>query len=213
VRLIDEGIDVALCIAHLPDSTSIAIRIGEVRRVVAAAPGYLARYPRIERPGDLISHQIIATTHFGTDSWSFPPAPGCSVPRAVQFTPRLVVNSVRGAIASAVDGCGVIRVFSCQIAKHVREGALEIVLAADEEAPIPVHLLLPTGRLSMPKARAFVDFAVPRLRSYFAGLAKEAEAAATRSPDEDVCAERYFVAPLQCGVPEMSMADPATVSA
>jgi hypothetical protein len=77
-------------------------------------------------------------------------------------------------------------VFSCQIAEHVREGQLEIVLADDEDAPIPVHVLTPTGRLSMPKARAFVDFAVPRLRSHFARLAKDAEETGTQSRCQNV---------------------------
>ena len=167
VKLIDEGVDVALHIGHLPDSASIAIRVGEVRRVVAATPGYLSRHPRIAQPGDLVKHQIITMAHFGLDSWSFAPLPGSAVPRAVQFTPRLVVNSVRSAIASAIEGRGVTRVFSCQIAEHVREGELEIVLADDEDAPIPVHVLTPTGRLSVPKVRTFVDFAVTRLRSHF----------------------------------------------
>jgi DNA-binding transcriptional LysR family regulator len=180
VKLIDEGIDVALRIGHLPDSSLVAIRVGEVRRVVAAAPGYLARRPRIEQPGDLAKHQIIAMTQFGLDSWNFPPLPGSCVPRTVHFTPRLVVNSVRGAIASSIDGCGITRVFSCQIAEHVRSGELEILLVEDEEPPIPVHLLTPTGRLAVPKARAFVDFAVPRLRGYFARLATDAEETATR---------------------------------
>ena len=173
VNLIDEGIDVALRIAHLPDSTLVAIRVGEVRRIVAAAPRYLALHPRIDEPGDLAKHQIIAMTHFGIDSWSFPPFPGSSVPRTVQFTPRLVINTVRGAVTSAVDGCGVTRVFSYQVAEHVREGKLEIVLAGDEHPPLPVHLISPQGRLSVPKVRAFVDFAVPRLRSHFASLARD----------------------------------------
>jgi DNA-binding transcriptional LysR family regulator len=189
VKLIDEGIDIAFRIGHLPDSTSVAIRVGEVRRVVTAAPGYLSRHPRIKQLSDLTKHQIIAMTHFGLDSWSFPPLPGCFVPRTVHFTPRLVVNTVRYAVASAIEGRGVTRVFSCQIAEHVRDGELEIVLAHDEETPIPVHVLLPTGRLSMPKARAFVDFAVPRLRSYFARLAKDADEAATQSRPGNVCAE------------------------
>jgi DNA-binding transcriptional LysR family regulator len=174
VKLIDEGIDIALRIGHLPDSTSVAIRVGEVRRVVVAAPNYLSRRSRIAQPGDLVKHQIIALNQSGQDSWSFPPSPGSCVPRMVHFIPRLVVNSVRGAVASAVDGYGVTRVFSCQIAEYVREGKLEILLVGDEEPPIPVHVLAPTGRLSVPKARAFVDFAVPRLRSYFAILAKNA---------------------------------------
>jgi DNA-binding transcriptional LysR family regulator len=175
VRLVDEGIDVALRIGHLPDSTSIAIRVGEVRRVVAAAPRYLARHPQIEQPSDLVKHQLIASSECGLDSWNFPPLPGSCVPRTVRFTPRLVVDSVRCAIASAVAGCGVIRVFSCQIAEQLRTGELEILLADDEEALIPVHMVAPPGRLSVPKARAFVDFAVPRLRSYFARLAKDAD--------------------------------------
>jgi hypothetical protein len=133
-------------------------------------------------------------THFGIDSWSFPPLPGSVVPRTVHFTPRLVVNSVRGAVASAIDGCGVTRVFSCQIAEHVRQGELAIVLAGHEEPPIPVHLLAPTGRLAMPKARAFVDFAVPRLRSYFGLLAKELEEIAARSRCGKTSAEQHTVA-------------------
>jgi DNA-binding transcriptional LysR family regulator len=174
VNLIDEGIDIALRIAHLADSASIAIRVGEVRRVVAAAPRYLARHPRIAEPGDLAKHQIISMTHFGLDSWSFPPLPGSSVPRTVQFTPRVVINSVRGAIASAVEGRGVTRVFSYQIAEHVRDGGLQIVLGADEPPPLPVHVISPNGRLTVPKVRAFADFAVPRLRRHFARLATDA---------------------------------------
>jgi DNA-binding transcriptional LysR family regulator len=173
VNLIDEGIDIALRIAHLPDSTLVATAVGEVRLVVAAAPRYLSLHPRIESPGDLAKHQIIAMTHFGLDSWSFPPSPGTSISRSVRFTPRLVVNSVRGAVASAVDGRGVTRVLSYQVAEQVREGELEIVLADDEHPPVPVHLVLPHGRLSVPKVRAFMDFAVPRLRSHFARLSRD----------------------------------------
>src|SRR5258708_17942036 len=76
VSLIDEGIDIALRIAHLTDSTHVAIRLGEVRRVVAASPRYLSTHPKIEQPADLAKHKIIAMTHFGIDSWSFPPAKG-----------------------------------------------------------------------------------------------------------------------------------------
>ena len=170
VNLIDEGIDVALRIAHLADSTLVATRLGEVRLVVIAAPRYLALHPRIEEPGDLAKHQIVAMTHFGQESWSFPPAPGSAVPRAVKFTPRMVVNSVRAAVASVVEGWGVARLFSYQVAEHVRKGELEIVLTDYEHPPVPVHLVSPNGRLSVPKVRAFVDFAAPRLKKHFARL-------------------------------------------
>src|SRR6516164_6789961 len=112
VNLIDEGIDAALRIAHLPDSSMVSVRVGEVRRVITAAPSYLARHPRILEPGDLANQQIISMNYFGLDSWSFPPASGSTIPRTVQFTPRFVVNGVRVAVASAVEGHGVTRLFS-----------------------------------------------------------------------------------------------------
>jgi DNA-binding transcriptional LysR family regulator len=174
VNLIDEGIDVALRIAHLADSNFTAVRVGEVRRIVAASRGYLARHPVIREPADLAMHQIISMTHFGLDSWSFPPLAGSSVPRTVAFTPRLIVNTVRAAIASAVEGHGVTRLFSYHIADEIREGQLQILLGKDEHPPLPAHLLVPQGRLSVPKVRSFVDFAVPRLRRYFTRLTNEA---------------------------------------
>ena len=174
VNLIDEGIDVALRIAHLADSSAVAIRLGEVRRVIAASPAYLARHPVIDEPADLSKHQIIAMTHFGQDSWSFPPAQGSSVPRAVPFAPRLVVNTVRAAVASAAEGHGVTRLFSYHISDEIREGRLQILLGKDEYPPLPAHLLAPQGRFSVPKVRAFVDFAVPRLKRYFGQLSDDA---------------------------------------
>lgn len=177
VNLIDEGMDLALRITHLADSTLIARQIGEVRRVVVASPRYLATHPRIVEPADLGKHQIIAMAHMGPESWSFPALEGLSVPRAVALTPRLVVNNVRGAIASVVDGHGVTRLFSYHVAQEVQQGLLQIVLADAEPAPIPVHLVSPQGRLSVPKVRAFVDFALPRLRARFALLAKAVDMA------------------------------------
>jgi DNA-binding transcriptional LysR family regulator len=166
--------DIALRMANLADSSLVAIRVGEVRRVVVAAPRYLARHPRIDQPGDLAKHKIIAFAQFGLDSWSFPPLPGSPIPRTVQFTPRLVIDTTRGAVATAVDGHGLTRALSYQIAEHVRRGELEIVLSDHEYPPAPVHVITPPGRLSIPKVRAFVDFAVPRLRSQFARLVGDA---------------------------------------
>lgn len=174
VNLIDEGMDLALRILPLADSTLVAHRIGEVRRIIVASPRYLSMHPRIEEPSDLAKHQIISMSHMGLDSWSFPALEGSSVPRSVSFTPRLVVNSMRAAIASVVDGHGVTRLLSYHVASEIERGSLYIVLADAEPAPFPVHLVSPYGRLSVPKVRAFVDFALPRLRAQFARLTKEA---------------------------------------
>ena len=199
-NLIDEGIDVALRISHLADSNLVALRLGQVRRVVAASPRYLATHPRIEEPADLAKHQIIAMTHFGIDSWSFPQPDGSSVPRTVQFAPRMIVSTVRGAIASAVNGRGITRLFSYHIAEELRTGDLELVLNENEHPPYPVHLIAPQGRLSVPKVRAFVDFAVPRLRARFARLsAGEEEPAPVRRSSRTVEVPVPPIAGLESG--------------
>jgi DNA-binding transcriptional LysR family regulator len=95
-------------------------------------------------------------THFGLDSWSFPPLQGSSVPRAIQFAPRLVVNTVRAAVASAAEGHGVTRLFSYHLAEEIREKRLQIVLSKDEDPPVPAHLLAP--------ARPFLGAQGARLR-------------------------------------------------
>jgi DNA-binding transcriptional LysR family regulator len=174
VNLIDEGVDVALRMQHLTDSSMVAMKVGEVQRVIVAAPSYLAQHPPIDEPGDLLQHKIIAVSDFGMGSWSFPPQNGSLKPRTVQFTPRAVVYSVRAAIASAVEGRGITRVFSSHVAQHVRDGRLQIILSSEREASVPVNVVLPDGRLSLPKVRAFVDFAVPRLRAQFVRLAVNA---------------------------------------
>jgi DNA-binding transcriptional LysR family regulator len=170
VSLIDEGVDVALRIAHLPDSSLIAIRIGEVRRAVCAAPSYLAQRAPIEEPGDLAGHSIVTSATYGQDSWTFAPATPDGAPRHIAIAPRLVVNTVEAAVDSAVAGHGVVTAFSYQVAELVRDGRLRILLAHAELPPRPVHLITPEGRLSVPKVRTFVDFAAPRLKAEFARL-------------------------------------------
>jgi DNA-binding transcriptional LysR family regulator len=175
VNLVDEGVDVAIRIGHLRDSSLLTTRLGgNVRRVVVASPAYLAKHPPIKEPADLAKHHIIAFTNFGLDAWVFMPAKGSSIPRTVQFAPKCTVNSVRAAAASAVSGCGLTRLYSYHVAQFVKEGRLKIVLADAEHPPLPVHLLTPPGRMTVPKVRAFVDFAVPRLRSEFARIAADA---------------------------------------
>jgi DNA-binding transcriptional LysR family regulator len=78
-----------------------------------------------------------------------------------------VINSVRGAVGSAVEGHWVTRLFSYHVAPQLRDGSLRLILAKDEPPPIPVHVITPHGRLAAPKVRAFVDFAMPRLKASF----------------------------------------------
>jgi DNA-binding transcriptional LysR family regulator len=176
-NLVDEGIDIALRVAELPDSSMVAVRVGgDVKRVVVASPRYLATHPRVDEPTDLAKHRIVTTTHFGHDTWVFPPLAGSSIARSVHFKPRLVVNSVRAALAAAVDGHGITRLYTYHVAERVQDGSLKVILSDAEPLALPVHLVMPQGRMSAPKVRAFVDFAAPRLRAEFARLSAEAGA-------------------------------------
>ncbi|MDM7930256.1 LysR family transcriptional regulator [Blastomonas fulva] len=177
VNLIDEGVDIALRVAQLPDSSLLATRVGDgVRRVIVAAPDYLGQHPPIVDPGDIVGHQIISLTHFGLESWAFASAIQSGAQRTIHFTPRLIVNSVRAAVASAVAGGGLTRVYSYHVAQDVKQGRLKVILANSELPVQPVHLLTPAGRSSVPKVRAFIDFAAPRLRAAFLSMALDAQA-------------------------------------
>lgn len=175
VSLVEEGVDIALRVAQLPDSSMMATRVGDgVRRVIVASPSYLVQHPPIMSPSDIVGHQIISLTHFGLDSWSFGPSGPSVSPRTVHFNPRLVVNTVRAAVASAARGGGLTRVYSYHVAQEVKEGRLQVLLADAEPAIQPVHLLTPAGRSAVPKVRAFIDFSAPRLRAAFNRLALDA---------------------------------------
>ena len=168
-NLVEEGIDIAFRVGELPDSSLVATRIGgDLRVVVIASPDYLARHPPIAEPGDLAGHDIIALSEHGLESWSFTPARGSTIPRTVRFTPRLAVNTVRAALASAIAGRGLTRLYSFNAAQAVRDGRVRVVLADAEHPRLPIHMVAPPGRLSLPKVRAFWDFAKPRLRAEFA---------------------------------------------
>jgi DNA-binding transcriptional LysR family regulator len=177
VRLVDEGVDVALRLGRLPDSSLIATRVGDdIRRVVVASPAYLAAHPVIREPADLARHAIIAFANFGLDSWTFAAEANAPAPRTVRFTPRLIVNSVRAAAASAAEGHGLTRLYVYHVAPLVQAGRLRIILREAEPPVVPAHLLTPEGRHATPKVRAFLDFATPRLRSRFASFSAIAQA-------------------------------------
>lgn len=163
VNLMEEGVDVAVRIAHLPDSGMTARKVGSVRRLVCASPDYLTEYGIPQEPTDLVSHRIIAF-HGITPSpeWSF--QNGNSEAK-VRLSPRLEVNTAEMAITAAVQGHGLTRVLSYMVAPELVSGRLKIVLAEYEPAPIPIQLVHREGRQASARVRAFVDFAAKLLRS------------------------------------------------
>ena len=159
-NLVDEGIDVAIRIGPLRDSGYRAIHVGSVRRVIVASPAYLERAGVPREPVDLERHDIIASEAArATNDWAFGTSPG-----VVAVKPRLTCNNNATAILAAIDGRGLARVLSYQVAPALAAGQLVTVLAEHEQAPWPVHVVHAEGRRVTAKVRAFVDLAVERLR-------------------------------------------------
>lgn len=159
VHLLDEGMDVAIRIAHLPDSGLTAIQVGALRRLVVASPAYLARHGEPRHPGDLGNHRAIG---FSSDAGAVSPwrfkGGAAAQPQVVWAS-----NSNEVDVAAAEAGLGLTRCLAYQAAASLRAGRLRIVLAEHELPPVPVHIVYPAGRRAPAKVRAFVKFARERL--------------------------------------------------
>ncbi|MGN6527665.1 MAG: LysR family transcriptional regulator [Burkholderiaceae bacterium] len=170
VALLEEGVDVAVRIGELPDSSMTAVPVGEIRRVVVAAPDYLARHGTPVHPDELAARATIsAHGRQAGHHWRFR-VDGRMHDVAVRS--RLTVNSFRAAIHAATTGAGLTQVASYQVAEAVAAGALRAVLQDFEVEPRPVHLVYTEGRRGSAKVRSFVDFCVPRLRAALSGPAR-----------------------------------------
>lgn len=163
VNLVDDHVDCAIRVGHLPDSSMVATRLGTVGWVMCASPRYLEERGIPETPEALSEHDCIMFEGlFANAGWRF----GCGK-RAMDLPirPRFAVNTADAAICAAVASAGVTRVISYQIGTAVTEGALRLILRSFEPEPLPVHLVY-AGHAILPlKLRAFLDFATPRLKA------------------------------------------------
>jgi DNA-binding transcriptional LysR family regulator len=159
--LVDEGIDVALRIGLLADSTLVARRVGEVRRLLVASPSYLAGHPALRAPADLGRHEVVLTaSRTGAPEWRFgDPVRGPTV----RLVPRLIVNEIDAMLLAVRAGRGIGRPLSYQVAEDLASGALVRLLPEHEPPPLPVQLVVPSARHLSPKARGFVDHAARAL--------------------------------------------------
>ena len=187
VRLVDEGVDVAVRIADLTDSSLLGVRVGETRRVLVASPDYLAARGAPQSVAALSDHDLITFDAFAPNrEWRFGPR------SAVTFEPRLLTNSVEAAIAAAISGLGITRAFSYQVREHVAAGRLVEVLAECRPPPIPINLLFQANRQGSPNARAFIDAAKSGLREslcWALPVSREAKKIAEYSQHYKSCAQ------------------------
>lgn len=163
-NLVDEGMDVAVRIGHLPDSGLRAIKVGEVRRVLCASPAYLKKYGTPQLPADLHQHAIISASAVSPHTeWRFQSS---QAPVVIKMNPRLTVTSNDAALAAASAGLGIARLLSYQVWHAVENGALRLILEPFEEAPWPVHVVHREDKLGSSKVRSFIDEMVAHLRGH-----------------------------------------------
>jgi DNA-binding transcriptional LysR family regulator len=158
VNLVEDGIDLAVRIGHLADSSLVARQVGAMRRIVVAAPGYLKRRGEPKSPEAIATHDTI---QFGasalTAEWRFASEGG---EIRIDVAPRLVTNSADAAIHDAVEGGGLTRVLAYQAADAIKRRRLKIVLDPFEQPALPIHIVYPTSRLLSAKVRTFIDLVV-----------------------------------------------------
>jgi len=163
VNLLEDGVDVALRIGELGDSSFKALRVGSVRRTLCASPDYIARCGGPTKPEALTNHTIIVATNLSaTIEWRFKQD---EKPLAVRIKPRLSVTSNDSAIEAAVRGLGIARLMSYQVAPELESGKLKILLSEFEPTPVPIHILHREGRYASTKIRSFIDLMAERLRA------------------------------------------------
>jgi DNA-binding transcriptional LysR family regulator len=155
INLVEDGVDLAIRIGRLGDSSLVARHVGEMRRIVVASSGYLEARGEPKTPAALASHETI---QFGamtaSPDWRFVEA-GREV--RVACAPRFLTNSADAAIQYAEQGGGLTRVLAYQAAEAIKAGRLGIVLAKFEQPPLPIHIVYPTSRLLSAKVRSFID--------------------------------------------------------
>lgn len=159
--MIDEGIDVAVRIGVLSDTSLVARRVGAVRRMLVASPEYLARRGKPKTPDDLPQHDVIFTSgRLAALEWRFRRE---GREKTVPLTPRLIVNEIDAALLAAKAGRGLTRALSYQVADDLANGTLVRLLSSYEPELLPVQLVVPSARHMAPKLRAFIDHAVEKL--------------------------------------------------
>jgi DNA-binding transcriptional LysR family regulator len=158
INLVEDGVDLAIRIGHLADSSLVARQVGEMRRIVVASDGYLKARGEPKTPEAIASHQTIqfgATT--AQPDWRFVKDGG---EIRVACTPRFTTNSADAAIQYAEQDGGLTRVLAYQAAEAIKRGRLRVVLEKFEAPPLPIHIVYPTSRLLSAKVRTFIDLVI-----------------------------------------------------
>ena len=163
VDLVHEGIDLAIRVGPLADSTLAARQLGELAYGLFAAPAYLAKRGAPAHPDDLRAHDVLAFTG-GSHQASWTLAKAGQQARVV-LQPRMKANNVFAVRDAAIVGLGVAQLPLIVALPAVHEGQLQAVLVDWSLPKVPVHAVFAGARYLTPKVRSFIDLAVAAMRT------------------------------------------------
>tara|TARA_R100001039_G_C1854758_1_gene117397 strand:+ start:34504 stop:35385 length:882 start_codon:yes stop_codon:yes gene_type:complete len=163
VNMLEEGVDVAIRIGELQDSSYKAIKVGAIRRVLCASTAYLKEYGYPKKPEDLSNHKIILARGLSpSNELKFIDKGKAS---SVRVDPFLAVSDNFSAEKAVLADMGISRFLSYQVAESLESGALKIILSDYEHPPVPVHVVHREGRYSSARTKSMIDWMVDHLRS------------------------------------------------
>ncbi len=161
IDMVEEGIDIALRIGRLADTSFMARKIGEDKRLICAAPAYLARHGTPRRPEELARHNcIVSRERPYLNRWQFRID---GEVREMEVAGRVALSEGEMQMQLALQGIGIVRLTRLTMAQAIRDGALVPLLgdfSADE--PVPIHAVYPHRRHLAPKVPAFVNFLIEK---------------------------------------------------
>jgi DNA-binding transcriptional LysR family regulator len=166
VNLLEEGIDVGIRIAHLEDSSLVALPLGEIRRVVVASPAFLREHGVPAHPNELLKANCVRLVDHSPTWGSF--RDGGKMLK-LSVSGNLEFNHIAPAVQACAAGAGFGQFLSYQVAPLLASGALQAVLEDFEDAPRPIHVVYPHARLLPARTRAFIDFIRQELKGFEPG--------------------------------------------
>lgn len=165
INLVEEGVDLAVRIGVLEDSTLRVRPAGVTRRIAVAGPNYLASRRAPRTPRELAQHATIEFSGLTPPhEWRFYKG---EEELRIAIEPVLITNSADAAIAHAVRDGGIALVLAYQAREELESGALKIVLASYEPKALPIQLVYPGSRLPSANVRAFIELATETARWSF----------------------------------------------
>ena len=154
VNLLEENIDVGIRIGALEDSSLVAQPVGSVRRMVVASPAYLGRHAAPKHPRDLLKANCVRFSGGTGPWWSFYEG---GKPFNVPVTGNLEFNHVAPATDACLAGLGFGMFISYQVAHHIEQNHLQVVLESFEPPPRPINVVYPHARLLPARTKVFIE--------------------------------------------------------